>query len=140
MSNEMKTPSNWEKKAVRTTVNLGFWTLAWVLTMALATFGPKFIWSGNDTLTAIGIGLNFIIGLGTVVANKRHLQSLDEMHQKVQLEAMALALGVAVVAGLAYSNLDVSNLIEQDAEISHLILVIGATYMTGIFFGMRRYR
>ena len=28
-----------------------------------------------------------------IVANKHHLQGLDELHRKVQLEAMALALG-----------------------------------------------
>ena len=56
------------------------------------------------------------------------------------LIVLAMALGVAVVAGMAYSNLDIANVIEQDAEISHLVLLIGFTYITTLFFGTRRYR
>lgn len=133
-------PTEWEKKTSKNTVRLGFWSAAWVLTMALATFGPIFIWPGNDTLTTLGIVANMIIGFGMIVANKNHLESLDELHQKVHLEAMAMALGVAVVVGLAYSNLDVSNIISQDAEISHLVLLIGVIYYATVWLGLRRYR
>ena len=140
MSNKKSAPTAWEQKTINTTVRLGFWTMAWVLSMALATFGPKFIWDGNESLTIVGIIVNMLIGLGMILANKHHLRSLDELHQKVQLEAMALALGVAVVVGLAYSNLDIANVIDQDAEISHLVLLIGVTYLTSVVVGMRRYR
>ena len=140
MKSEKAAPTPWEKKTIKTTVRLGQWTLAWVLTMALATFGPMFLWEGNDRLTIAVIVINMIIGLGMILANKHHLQSLDELQQKVQLEAMALALGVAVVVGLAYSNLDVANVIKQDAEISHLVLLIGITYISTVIIGLRRYR
>ena len=140
MSNQKSVPTAWEQKTINTTARLSFWTLAWVLSMALATFGPKFIWDGNESLTIVGIIVNMLIGLGMILANKHHLRSLDELHQKVQLEAMALALGVAVVVGLAYSNLDIANVIDQDAEISHLVLLIGVTYLTSVVVGMRRYR
>jgi len=140
MSNKNAVPTEWEKTTAKRTVRLGFWTAAWVLTMALATFGPMFIWNGNNTLTTMGIVVNMLIGFGMIVANKNHLESLDELHQKVHLEAMAMALGVAVVVGLAYSNLDVSNVISQDAEISHLVLLIGITYYATVWLGLRRYR
>ena len=140
MSDKKTAPTAWEQKTIKTTARLGFWTLAWVLSMALATFGPKFIWDGNEPLTILGIIVNMLIGLGMILANKHHLRSLDELHQKVQLEAMALALGVAVVVGLAYSNLDIANVIDQDAEISHLVLLIGVTYLSSLILGLRRYR
>jgi hypothetical protein len=140
MCNKKTAPTAWEQKTIKTTARLGFWTLAWVLSMALATFGPKFIWDGNEPLTIFGIIVNMLIGLGMILANKHHLRSLDELHQKVQLEAMALALGVAVVVGLAYSNLDIANVIDQDAEISHLVLLIGVTYLSSLILGLRRYR
>lgn len=140
MSNQESNPTAWQQNTVRTTKRLGFWTLAWVLSMALATFGPKFIWDGNELLTIVGIVVNMLIGLGMILANKHHLRSLDDLQQKVHLEAMALALGLAVVVGLAYSNLDIANVINQDAEISHLVLLIGVTYLTSVIVGMRRYR
>ena len=74
------------------------------------------------------------------MANKRHLKGLDEMHQKIQLEAMALSLGVGLVVGLAYSNLDVTNIIAFDAEISHLVILMGLTYLAGVVIGLRRFR
>jgi hypothetical protein len=77
---------------------------------------------------------------GVIVANKRHLLGLDELQQRIQLEAMALSLGVGLVAGLAYSNLDVANLIPGDAEISNLVILISLTYAAGIVAGQRKYR
>ena len=138
---KLKDGSNdWAANTVRNTVRLGYWTGAWVLTMALANFGPIFIWPANKLLTILAILVNIGIGIGMIMANKRHLNGLDEMHQKIQLEAMALSLGVGLVLGLAYSNLDVTNVIESDAEISHLVILMGLTYLAGVFAGLKRYR
>ena len=77
---------------------------------------------------------------GYILANVRHLKSLDEMHQKIQLEAMGLSLGVGLVVGLAYSNLDVTGLIGFHAEISHLVMLMGLTYAVGTAAGLRKLR
>ena len=132
--------SDWTANSERNTVVLGFWTLAWVLPMALANFGPKFIWQSNATLTILAIVINLAIGFGMILANKRHLRGLDEMQQKIQLEAMALSLGVALVVGLSYSNLDITDVIDFDAEISHVVILMGLTYGLGVVFGVRKYR
>lgn len=138
---KLKDGSNdWAANTVRNTVRLGYWTGAWVLTMALANFGPVFIWQFSKLPTILAILVNIGIGIGMIMANKRHLNGLDEMHQKIQLEAMALSLGVGLVLGLAYSNLDVTNVIESDAEISHLVIVMSLTYLGGVFAGLKRYR
>lgn len=138
---EMKrTKENWDYNHRKAILNLAIWTGAWVLTMALATFGPKLLWQGNSLLTTIGILLNLAVGIGVIIANKRHLSSLDELQRKIQLEAMGLTLGVAVVFGLSYSLLDTTNLVSYDAEISHLVILIGLTYLAGTIIGSRRYR
>ena len=139
--NSLKTqPNDWAANTAKNTMRLGIWTAAWVLTMALANFGPKFIWQMNTSLTILAIVLNMAIGFGMILANKRHLNGLDELHQKVQLEAMALSLGVGLVVGLSYSNLDVTNVIPFDAEISHLVILMGLTYLAGVVGGLRKYR
>jgi len=132
--------SDWAANTERNTKRLGYWTAAWVVTMAVANFGPRFIWQFNESLTVIAILINLAIGFGMIVANKHHLKGLDEMHQKIQLEAMALSLGVGLVVGLAYSNLDVTNIIAFDAEISHLVILMGLTYGAGVIAGRRRFR
>ena len=139
--NKLKTGStDWAANTARNTKRLGYWTAAWVVTMAVANFGPRFIWQLNDSLTMIAILINLAIGFGMILANKRHLKGLDEMHQKIQLEAMAPSLGVGLVVGLAYSNLDVTNIIPFDAEISHLVILMSLTYLAGVVIGLRRFR
>ena len=139
--NDLKTDSDdWAASSAKNTVRLGYWTAAWLLTMAVANFGPRFIWQPNELLTILAILINLAIGFGMIAANKRHLKGLDEMHQKIQLEAMALSLGVGLVVGLGYSNLDVTNVIASDAEISHLVILMGLTYGAGVFAGLRKYR
>jgi hypothetical protein len=134
--------TNHGTRAVRTrrnTVRLAWWTLAWLVTMALSVFGPKFLWDYSQPLTVSVIVLNLAAGVGMIVANIRHLKGLDELQQKIHLEAMGLALGVAVVFGLAYSTLDITNVIPFDAEIANLVIIVALTYLAGVFFGQRRY-
>lgn len=45
-----------------------------------------------------------------------------------------------LVVGLSYSNLDVSNIIPFNAEISHLVILMGLTYLAGVAGGLRKYR
>jgi hypothetical protein len=139
--NDFKTgPGNWATNSARNTVLLGYWTAAWVVTMAVATFGPMLIWHSNKLLTILAILVNLGLGLGMILVNIRHLKGLDEMHQKIQLQAMGLALGVGIVAGLSYSLLDITNLIAADAEISHLVILMGLTYGVAVIAGLRKYR
>ena len=135
-----KTTSSWQASSAKNTVRLGFWTLAWVVSMAIANFGPRILWDHNETITIVAILVNMAIGGGMILANKRHLRGLDEMHQKIQLEAMAVSLGVGLVVGLGYSNLDVTNTISADAEISHVVILMGLTYLASVIVGNRKYR
>lgn len=126
-------------KIKKNTKNLAFYTTLWVVSMAFATFGPKFIWDDNKTLTFIGVFINAIFGLFMILANIKHLKGLDELQKKIHLEGMALALGVGVVGGFSYSLLDTTNLIAQDAEISFLVILIALTYLVTVIIGQKRY-
>ena len=130
----------WEAQIKKNTVSLAYWTGAWLVSMALAAFGPKLLWDQDTVFTVLAIGVNLVVGIGMILANKRHLQGLDELQKKVTLEAMALALGVGLVGGLSYSLLDTSNIISSHAQISHLVILISLTYLAGIIVGNRRYR
>jgi hypothetical protein len=108
------------------------WTAAWVLTVAISKFG--FI-----PFTLLALLLNIGVGMGMIWANIRFLNGQDELMRKVQLEAMGISLGVAVVGGIALSLSNSSNLIPFDAQISHLVLLIGLTYILSLVINMRRY-
>jgi hypothetical protein len=131
---------DWNTRIKKNTKNLSLWTMAWTLSMALATFGPKYIWEGENTLTVLGVILNALLGAGMIFANIRHLNGLDDLQKKIQLEAMGIALGVGIVGGLSYTLLDTTNLISQDAEISYLVILIGLTYLFSVLIGQKRYK
>lgn len=127
----------WKSQTRKTTISLAKWTGAWVVTMALATFGSLYLW--DSTLFTIStILLNLGIGIGMIISNIHHLEATDEMMQKVQLEAMAISLGIGIVGGLSYSLLDTTNLISFDAEISHVVMLFAFAYLIAIFIGMKK--
>ena len=92
--------TGWEATVKRQTNNLAYWPAAWLVTLAVATFGPMFLWQSATILTLAAVGLNLLVGLGMIRANKNHLRSLDEMQQKIQLEAM----GLTYLATLDFSH------------------------------------
>lgn len=123
----------------RNNINLAIWTAAWLVTMALVAFGHKFLWDDN-TLSFVFIIVNVLAGIGMIIANIRYIKGLDEMQRKIHLEAMGVSLGVTIVAGLAYSMLDITNVISYDAEISHLVVITALSYMAGILINNLRYK
>ena len=140
MDNGKPETSRWEAKHTKNTIQLGIWTIAWVLSLAVATFGPLLVWESGSILSAIAIAINLVIGVGMIIANKNHLQGLDELQRKIQLEAMALALGVGLIVGLAFSTADIVNLIGFDAEISYLVILMSITYSISLLISRRKYQ
>lgn len=132
--------TDWERQNSKNTRNLALWTAGWLLSTALAAFGPKGIWDFNTWLTIVAILINLVVGFAMILANKRLLLGLDELQQKIQLGAMGLALGVGLVVGIGYEQLEDAMLISFEPEISHLMIVMAITYMAGIIIGQRRYR
>lgn len=139
--NQTKTgTSDWKTRSNKTVTQLAIWTGSWLLTLALARYGPEFFWGSNKLITITAILINLGIGLGLIVANIQHLNVLDEMMQKIQLEAMGISLGIGLVGGLGLALLDTTNIIPFDANIGHLVILIAISYLAAIFVGYRRYR
>ena len=137
----METKSNeWEATKRKNVRHLAYWTGGWVLTVAIAAFGPKFLWDYNSSISILAILVNTIIGVGMILMNRKYTNGLDEMHRKITMDAKAIALGVGVVGGLSYSMLDAANVISFDAEIGHLVMLIGVTYFIAFIVGSIRYK
>ncbi len=136
MSNKL-----YKMKAARKkrTLQLALWTWSWVATLAIATFGPKFIWDDNKVLTTLAICTNLCNGILMILANRKLFDQYDELERKIHLEAMGFTLGAAVVVGLSYSLLDQTNIIRSDAEIGFVVMFIGITYMVSLLVNRSRY-
>ena len=122
------------------TKELRLWTFAWILSMAIATFGPQFLWNEESIGTLLAIIVNLILGVRMILANRKFINSGDELQKKIQLESLGLTLGLAVIVGLSYSLLDQMNLISGNAEISILVLFIGITYLVTMTVNNRKYK
>jgi hypothetical protein len=137
---DSKTGSNdWATSSRKNTVRLGYWTFAWVATMAAAAFGPRLLWDYATLPTLAAVLVNLGIGFGMIVANRRYLRGLDELHQKIFLEAGAMTLGVGLVCGLSYELLEDIRLIGFEPAISHLVILMSITFLVGMVAGHRRY-
>jgi hypothetical protein len=140
MSNPNERSNRWATSNKRNTVRLAYWTFAWVATMAVAAFGPRYVWDFATVPTILALLVNLGVGVGMIVANKRYLQGLDELHQKIFLDAGALTLGVGLVGGLSYELLEDVKLISFEPEISHLVMLMSLTFLLGMILGNRRYQ
>ena len=137
----METKFNtFEITSKKNTLYLAYWTAGWILTVAIASFGPKLIWDNNITISLLFIAINIIIGVGMILMNRKYMNGLDEMQRKVCLDGMAIALGVGLVGGISYSVLDQVNIIPFPAEIAHLLMLMGITYIIAIVVGNYRYK
>ena len=121
------------------TIRLAIWTWTWVATLAVATFGPKFIWENSTLWTTLAICINLINGVLMILANRSLFNHYDELERKIHLESMGLTLGATVVVGLSYSLLDQTNLITSSAEISYLIMFMSVTYFITLMINRKRY-
>jgi hypothetical protein len=139
--NDLKTrPNDWAAINRSNTTRLKYWTFAWVATMAVAAFGPRYLWAFATLPTILGLLVNLGVGFAMIVANKRYLRGLDEMHQKIFLDAGALTLGVGLVCGLSYELLEDIKLISFEPKISHLVVLMCLTFLAGMILGHRRYQ
>jgi hypothetical protein len=141
LMNKTKTDSSaWTTRNKENTIRLALWTAAWLVTTAIAAFGPKVLWDFSTVPTILGVLANVGVGFGMMGASKRHLQGQDELMQKIQLEAMAFAMGMGLVIGLSYELLEDIRLISFEPEISHLVILVCLTYMAAMVAGIRKYR
>ena len=121
------------------TIRLAIWTWTWVATLAVATFGPIFIWENSILWTTLAICINLINGVLMILANRSLFNHYDELERKIHLESMGLTLGATVIVGLSYSLLDQTNLITSDAEISYLIMFMSVSYLITLLINRKRY-
>ena len=140
MSKQECENNSYQSKNNANTITLRNWTFAWVITMAIAAFATKFIWDFNTALTITDMLINLAVGFRMLIANRTYLRDLDEMQQKILLEAMALALGVGLVVGLSYELLEDIKLITYQPEIPHVVILMGITYLIAVFSGYRKYQ
>ena len=121
-----------------TKIMLG-WTIAWVISLAFLSVGENSLWD-SLLITKIGLIINLAIGIGMIIANKNLFKTYDELQKKIQFEAMAITLGLAVVVGLTYEVSFDFGVIDKEPEFEYLMIFISFSYTASNIINARKYR
>jgi len=121
-------------------LQLALWTLAWLASTALLRFGAEYIWDFQPAYSIIALMTHLALGLAMIMVNVKHLANLDELQRKITMDAMGITLGVGLIAGIAYEQLEDIKLISFEPEINHLIMLMAFTYIISILIGNRKYQ
>ena len=115
------------------------WTFAWVASLAFLSGGVNYLWD-SLLITKIGLLINLAIGVGMIIANKNLFKHYDELQKKIQFEAMALTLGLAVVVGVVYEISFDFGVIDSEPEFEYLVFFICFTYIASNIISAIRYK
>jgi hypothetical protein len=126
---------------IGTTARFVLWTLAWVVTLALARFGPGLLRDLQQPVTSwVAVAANLVVGIGWIVAFTRLLQGLDELQRRILQDALSVTLGVGWVGGFAYVVADAAGLVAYDVGIAVFPALLGVVYSIAFAVGKFRYR
>ncbi|MEU4564140.1 hypothetical protein AB0F72_37655 [Actinoplanes sp. NPDC023936] len=129
------------RNEIRASAQLVLWTFAWVASLALAKFGPQFLWDpSRQAASWTAVALNVAAGACWIIAFTRFLRALDELQRKIMLEALAITLGVGWVTGLAYVVADTAGLVARDVDVAALPAFTGVVFVVAFAVGKIRYR
>jgi hypothetical protein len=132
--------NKWEATTRKNVRRVAYWTGGWCLTMAITAFGPKLMWNFNPIISVLFILINTIVGVGMILMNRKYINELDELHRKIAMDAVGIAVGVGVVGGMSYMMLNIANVISFDGGGVVPMVLISLTYCIGSIIGSIRYK
>jgi len=129
------------RESMMTTARFALWTLAWLVSLAVAKVGPELLWDPQQQAASwAAVVVNLVVGIGWIVAFARFLQAQDELQRKIQQDALTITLGVGWVGGFAYVVADAAGLIANGGNIAVFPALLGVVYLIAVAVGMFRYR
>jgi hypothetical protein len=125
----------------KATAHLVLWTFAWAATLAVARFGPEFVWDTKHSAASwAAVATNILVGATWIATFARFLRALDDLWRRITQDAMAAALGVGWVTGFAYVAADAAGLVDYDFNVALFAALLGTVYLVAFFVGWIRYR
>ena len=115
------------------------WIFAWATSLVVISYASKYDWYSSGLIIATGLLIHVAIGIGMILAFRHFLTEADELQRKVQLDALALSVGVTIVAFSSFSLLAKAGVLPE-MDTTGLIVVMSFAYCAGLLIGWRRYR
>ncbi|GIU15065.1 MULTISPECIES: hypothetical protein [unclassified Shewanella] len=127
------------KRDLKNANRVNLFALLWALTLLISTYLSENELLGSGLLLTLAFCIHTFIGIAMLMSYRHFLVQLDEMERKVQLDALALSVGVAIISFSSYSILQNSAIVPP-LNAAYLIALIALTYMVGIIKGRISYR
>ena len=129
------------RDSIMSTARFAIWTLAWLVTLAVAKVGPELLWDPQQVAASwAAVVVNLLVGIGWIVAFARFLQAQDELQRKILQDALTITLGVGWVGGFAYVVADAAGLIANPVNVAVFPALLGVVYVIAVVAGMFRFR
>jgi hypothetical protein len=139
--NQLSPPESGYQSRIRTsTRRLCLWHGRWAAATLLMAFGPGFLWHRALGLTLLAVGLDVAMGVGMILATKKYVVELDELQRKIFLNALGIAVGVGLIAGVPWTVMDAYHVIHFHANFGFLVILQGLTFLVSLLYGTWRYR
>lgn len=141
MMNQLKSPEKGYQSRFRAnTRRLVRWNGAWAAATLLMALGPGFLWHKAFGLTLLAVALDLAMGVGMILATKKYVTELDELQQKVYLNALGITVGVGLIVGVPFTVMNAYHVIPFRANFGHLVMLMGLTFLVSLVYGHWRYR
>lgn len=133
------TASNSPAASKRNHALVMLWLIVWMASYIVADKAELRGWHDSDALSAMAIAIVSAIGIGVMFTYLRFLHELDELQRRIQLTALAFAMGIGLVGSVAYSLLITAGFV-TDPEINVVIMLMGGAYVVALGYSQVRYR
>ena len=139
MDKQAVTASGYAARTARHGIKIVLWAIAWSGTLVLADKAELYGWFTADWMTILAVIINAGTGIGVIVSYMQLLKNQDELQRSIQLNALALSVGVGLVGSFTYTLLVTVGFVAAE-ELTNIILLMVGTYMVGVIIGQVRYR
>lgn len=128
---------NWQALQKSNTLKLAASTSLWLLSFAFLSFID---WSNSPGIKLIALSLNIAAGVYMIMRNRAHLLGLDELQQRIQLNAMGTTLGIGLISFPILITLNQAGILSEESDVTVLLVVMSLCYLGAVVVGQLRYK
>ncbi|MEJ2534916.1 MAG: hypothetical protein P8008_05485 [Gammaproteobacteria bacterium] len=131
--------SDYDRRAIRDNLGLVGWVFTWMGSLVVSDKAALYGWWSAEWITWLSIVVVTGLGLWVIFRYLRLLRGMDELQRSIQLNALAIGLGVSLVGAVTYSLLVTWGYI-ADEEVTDIIVLMCVSYSVAAIGGTVRYR
>lgn len=120
-------------------IRVAIWAIAYGVTIVFMDIAQQYLWY-TSVLSVLAICINTLIGVGVFVAYKRLFSEMDELQQKIHIDALALTAAVGIIGGMCLDQVHEAGFIALTvADATTIVVMMIITYAAATIFSKMRY-